>query len=160
MSVLNFTPQTGIQKVGDDFDVFVMVDGTDAINAVGVEIVFNGAILSVVNVDYLGSPFTIQAEETITSGQVRLFRALPGGNSLVGQGRVAIIRFKALAEGTAILTFTPNCEVLRFADAANVLGATMNGVYSVMKAGPCSRADLNASISALQTSVNDLEAVL
>lgn len=127
MSTLSLVPATGRFKVGETFPVTIVIDGTDAVNAVQTDISFPAEILTVASTDFNMSPFPIQAELTLGAGSIRAVRGAI--TPVSGPHVFGVIRFAVVAVGTAAVRFLDTSLALRASDTQNVLSAKNNASF-------------------------------
>ncbi len=128
---LKLSPVSGSFSRYTIFTVQVRADSSDPINAVQANLSYSSN-LSVIGIDYGSSAFPVQAESSYGSGQIRIARG--AFTPLTGDVLVATVSFKALSRGPANITFnTPSSTLIRQTDSTNILGALVNGAYSVTK---------------------------
>jgi hypothetical protein len=112
------------------FNVAVRVNTNgDTANAVQANLSYPASQLEVIGVDYAGSAFDIQAEETLASGSIRLAR---GANSAsTGDLLFATITFRMLApSGQMAVDFASGTAVVRSTDNQDITGTLVGGVYT------------------------------
>ncbi len=100
-ALLYLSPQEGHYKIGEEFSVNVLVNTMgNNVNAVAAYLSYNKEKLEAISIDISDSVFEIPFEQEITreEGKIKigLGKPTPGINTY--QGKVATIRFKALAK--------------------------------------------------------------
>lgn len=146
-ATLSVSPSTQTVGVGDTFTVNVRLD-TQGSSIDGVDLrylSFNPAILQVVDASAStagvqiapGSlmPLTLLNSVDAGAGRIAFSQVVAGGTKYSGSGTLASITFKALAAGTAAVTFsytsgnTTDSNIA--AGGSDILNAVINGSYSV-----------------------------
>lgn len=146
-ATLSVSPSTQTVGVGDTFTVSVRLD-TQGSSIDGVDLRylnFNPSILQVVDANTStagvqiaqGSlmPLTLLNSVDAGAGRVAFSQVVAGGTKYSGSGTLASITFKALAAGTAAVTFsyTPGntTDSNIAASGGDILNAVINGSYTV-----------------------------
>ena len=146
-STLAVSPSSGSYGVGSTFNVDIMLD-TKGAAIDGVDIYrlhFNPAILQVVDANptvagvqiYPGTILPTNVVNTVdnTAGTVTFSQITSGGTKYTGKGELASINFKAMAAGTAKVTFdftkgkTNDTNVA--GNSTDTLTAVTNGSYII-----------------------------
>lgn len=108
-----FTPDGGSADTTNTFSTQVRINSdTTPVNAIESEVIFNPALVEVVDVDYSGTAFTIQAEETRGSGFLKMVRGVP--TPVSGDRLIATITFRGVttAEQSATVSFATSSKVI------------------------------------------------
>lgn len=130
---LYINPATNSASVGGTVSVQVRADSASStVNAVQANISYPAASLDVVSVDTSSSAFTIQAEQILTSGNIRLAR----GNiaPLSGDNLVGVINFKVKSASISpiSITFDTTSSLLsNTTPPVNILTNTLPATISV-----------------------------
>jgi hypothetical protein len=131
---LYLSPAGKTVNKGDQFSIAIRVNtGGDPVNAVEATITYPTAKLSFGNIDYAGSGFEIQAEETVSGNIIRTIRGTVTPKN--GDKLVATVTFKAKASGKATVSFTSDCNVVRSSDNTNILSGKTGGTYTIKDTG-------------------------
>lgn len=98
---LYLSPKEGHYSVGDEFSVDIMLNTRGSnVNAVAAYLSYNKSSIQAISIDTSNSVFPISFEQTINGAEgkikIGLARPTPGINT--NNGRVATIRFKAIAK--------------------------------------------------------------
>lgn len=134
-ATLSFSPAAQSVKVGDTFTVTVKFDtGGETVKTVKASLTFPSSLLAV------ETDGIITAGTAITSWTERIYSNtagtidLTGNTTMAGADKtLAAIKFKTKAVGTANLSFTSTSQILKSADAGNILSLTdsRGGTYSL-----------------------------
>jgi chitodextrinase len=143
-------PAAGTVSVGDTIDVAIRVNdgfsGTptvalpdpDAYNAVKADVSYPTSLLQFVSIDTTGSRFDIVATKTASNGVVTFEGGItPQATTPVsagvgyGDNLVAIVRFKALAQGSAPLAVATTSALYRHSDSTNILAIRTGSTLTV-----------------------------
>lgn len=141
---LSLSPATGIQAVGSAFSVDIILDtGGDAVGGATAILTYDttklqvqGSALTVGSIFGSGiAPFTNTVDAT--TGQIR-YDSGTLGTAYTGRGTLATISFRALAAGTAVVSFTFNPSattgtslVAAASGPTNLLTTVNNGTYTI-----------------------------
>ncbi len=132
-----YTSPGGTQSVSlnSTFSLQVRINATVSPGAAEVYISYPTAKLQVQSIDYSGSPYTIQLLESNSGGVLEMdraaFSAIPAGDQLF-----ATVNFKAIASGSAPISFTNSSVVRAFSDSS-AMALTKNGVtYNITTPTP------------------------
>ena len=94
-------PESGDYRVGDSFDLDIYLDtnGEDVV-VVSAFLDYNSAVFEAVSVDVDGSVFEMTMESVIDNeeGSVRVVQGMPNPGVNTGEGLVATVEFRALAD--------------------------------------------------------------
>lgn len=115
--------------VGEVATFKIYVDsGETPVNAVGVRASYPTDTFELVDIDYTGSKFTIQAKEEVKNGNITLDRATgidtttKVGSSLTGESLVATITLKAIKPSTeSELTLNEGSILIEASTSKNIL---------------------------------------
>jgi hypothetical protein len=148
-ATMSVSPASQTVKVGDVFTVAIKLD-TQGAKIDGVDIhylSFNPALLQVVDANASTEGIQITPESlmalTVSNkvdnkiGQVAFSQVAAGGTKYSGSGNLAVVQFRAMAPGTAALTFgytahsTTDCNVA--SAGSDILTAVINGSYTITK---------------------------
>ncbi|HEY4480379.1 MAG TPA: cohesin domain-containing protein [Candidatus Paceibacterota bacterium] len=139
-ATLSVSPSSQSVNVGDTFTVTINLD-TQGSQVDGVDLRYlnyNPALLQVQgNQITPGSlmPMTLANTVNSSNGRITFSQVALGGNKYNGSGVLATVTFKAIAEGSANLTFshtsnsTTDSNVA--ANGSDVLSAVVNGSYTI-----------------------------
>ncbi len=130
---LSLVPGSGTQNVGSNFTVVIHENsGTTPINAVEADLTYDQAKLQFVSIDTSTSAFDLAAVGTGGAGSIKIARAKSVTN-LTGDQIVASITFKAIATGTAAVTFDATSALVNptTTPPSNVLAVTNPGSYTI-----------------------------
>ena len=135
---INFDKNAVTVKVGDKFDIQVMVDaGSDQISSIDAYVIYDPGLLEAQVI----SPGTFfpTVVNNITSGRLYVAGLVDDATqSKTGTGDVAIITFKALTQGTGTLTY--DCQpgvynsskvIKNDIDATNIIDCAANGESTI-----------------------------
>ncbi|HEY4695176.1 MAG TPA: hypothetical protein VIH52_04425 [Candidatus Nanoarchaeia archaeon] len=129
-ATLYLSPASKTVNNGENFAVSVYTNtGGDPVNAVQANLSYPTATLQFISVDSSGSAFEIAAETSGGSGSVRIGKGTLTPKT--GVQLVGIVNFKAIAAGTASVSFASGSAVLRSTDNANILSGPTGGTYTV-----------------------------
>lgn len=159
---LYLMPSSTNTNIGTSFQVAIRVDTADQINAVQANVSYPTDKLELTGVDYTGTAFGVQAEETKTAGLVKIGRGINGGSaSVTGDLLVATLTFKTLAAGTGNITFAAGSAVAKDDGmGTNVLGSTEGSSFTITNPAGTGAASLSitpASASLAQNGTIRLE---
>jgi len=119
-TVFYLSPESGNYTVNSAFSISIHANTSAAITSVRAYLNFNSSLLSVTNIDTSGSVFSNWWESSSTAiGKIQLQASTPSPG-VSGDGVVAVITFRALGPGTAVITYDPVSLVLR-PDDTNIL---------------------------------------
>ena len=120
---IRFVPTTSNVNIGSTVQVAIWENsGTDAINAVQADVVYDPTKLQYVGVSEVGSAFTIVAATQTSSGAVSIARGRAGGMAPVtGDQLVTTLTFKALSAGSTPLSFSSTSALVSSSANTNVL---------------------------------------
>jgi chitodextrinase len=132
-ATLALSPTSKSVNQGESFAVEIREDSnTDPVNAVQANLTYDASMLNVTSVDYTGSAFGIQAEETLGSGTIELARGVSGGNTVTGDQLFAKVNFTAkTVPGTTTVSFGAGSAIVRATDNSDILGSTVPGTYTI-----------------------------
>jgi hypothetical protein len=107
--------------------------GTTPVNAVQADFSYPGDKLQFISIDGTGSAYATEAPSTGGSGKVSIAR----GNiqPVTGDALIAKVTFKALAAGSAPLTFLNGTVLLRSSDNTDIIGGIANTDGSTVTIG-------------------------
>jgi hypothetical protein len=150
-ATLSVSPSTQSVNVGDTISISVNLD-TQGSSIDGVDLRYlnyNPALLQVqdANTSTTGvqitagslMPMTLANSVDTSLGKITFSQVVAGGNKYKGSDTLATISFKALAAGTANLTFNYTLNSTTDSNVASsgsdVLSAVVNGVYTINTSG-------------------------
>lgn len=130
---LYLAPGSAEMATSATLQVAIRVDSPDLVNAVQANVSYPADKLELVGVDYTGSAFGVQAEETKSSGLVKIARGVNGGSpSVTGDNLVATLTFRALVAGTANLSFATGSAVAKDdGTGTNILSSTSGSIVTI-----------------------------
>ena len=153
---LKIEPATGSYAVGDEWDIQVKVDtGGETVMTVQTYIDYDPTMVEVVGGDAgiaVDSAFALVVEKTVdtTENKIKIVGgALSGASG--SDVAFATISLKALADGTADITFDQANSAAQDAGTNNVIGSYEDGSYTIGGAGPI-RYDFDADAEGWQFS--------
>jgi hypothetical protein len=117
---------------GTSFNTAIRLDtGGASVNAVQANLSYPADKLEYVAVSYAGSSFPQKAEESISTGSIRLARFVDPGGSASGDLLFATVTFKArVSSGSAAVIFADGSAVTSSSgDGSNILSSTSPGTY-------------------------------
>lgn len=129
---LYLSPASSTVVSGGSFAVALRVNsGADAVNAVQTNLTYNSAKLDIVSIDYTGSAFSIQAQQTLAVGSIQLARGTT--SPVTGDKLIAIVNFKAKAGATGVanVQYAAGSEVISSTSNTNILTGTSGGTYTI-----------------------------
>lgn len=128
---LYLSPASTSVNNGANLSVSVRVNTNgDSVNGVQANLTYPTDKLQFLSIDTSSSAFGLQAENSGGSGVVRIGRALNGGQTPInGDYLVAVVSFKALADGSAAVVFDSGSQVA--SAGQNILGTSTGGTYSI-----------------------------
>src|SRR3989338_3809449 len=138
-ATLSLTPASQTLNLNDNFAVEIRLNTSgNAVSAVSAYLNFDTSRLQFVSADYTGSAFDIQAEEVISGNSIKITRGkLPPGVSS-SNALVAKVNFKAIASGTANVSFAltspgqgPSRVIKNDGLGTDILGSILGGNYTV-----------------------------
>jgi chitodextrinase len=132
--VLSLSPSTSNVALGSNFTVTINADSTTTpVNAVETDLTFPTDKLQFVSVDTTTSAYGVAAVATgdNTNGTVTIGRGASGGTTLTGVQQVAKVTFKALAPGSAVVSFANSSALVESATNTDIVGTKNNGTYSI-----------------------------
>ncbi len=131
-ATLSLSPASGSHDINTNFTVKVYENsGTEQVNAVQADLIYDQSKLQFVSVTNTGSPFNTCVHSSGGSGSVSTSCALLG-SSVTGSQLVSNITFKALVgSGSSSVNFASSSSVVRYSDATDIWdGNTSGGTYS------------------------------
>jgi hypothetical protein len=134
---LTVTPAAATLAQGSNVRLEIWTDsGSEPVNAVQANLSYPAALLELSSIDYTGTAYAVQAEETKAAGSVRIARGVAGGAPPVtGAGLVAVLNFRALgSSGSANVDFTSGSAVVHATTNANILTTMTGGAYTLTAA--------------------------
>ncbi|HSW79972.1 MAG TPA: Ig-like domain-containing protein [Candidatus Saccharimonadales bacterium] len=124
------SPSSGSHSAGSTFTVQIKENSyTDTVNAVQADLTYPTAKLQFVSTSLSGTAFGVTASNTGGSGNISI--ALGTIAAVSGDKLVATVTFKALASGTANVTFKNSSAVLSSTTNQNVAVAFNGGTYTI-----------------------------
>jgi chitodextrinase len=142
---LYLTPASSIVANTATFTVQVRESsGTDSVNAVQANLVYDATKLDFVSFDTTGTAFTTEAEATGGAGVVKIAR----GNvtALTGDQLITKVTFRSkITTGTAAVTFSADSALVRSTDNTNILTATTGGSYGPDTTAPSTPTGVTSS---------------
>jgi len=133
-ATLYVTPASAAVNNGENIAISVRVNTAgEQINAVQANLSYSQDKLQFLNIDASTSAFSVPAENSGGSGIVRIARSLAGGQApLSGDFMVAIVNFKAIASGSASVSFDSSSLVAKaVVPAVDILGTSTGGAYTI-----------------------------
>ncbi len=120
----------GSVQTGNTITAVIRETSTDPVVSVQADLVFDASKLQCISVDGSTSAFTIPYQGACGTGTVSIARAT-AGTTLTGTQTVATVTFKAIAPGSAAISFGATSGLYRSPDAAavwdgNTAGATVS----------------------------------
>lgn len=137
-ATLSFSPATGSYGVGDEFTVEITVDpGTDSINAADGTVSFDNTLLTLESYSETGSVFSLWTSNPVISQSAGTF-TFSGGTptAFSTSGTVLSLKFKALAMGTAQVSFTKASILAADGKGTNVYQSGTPASYTIGAAAP------------------------
>ncbi len=136
---LSVSPSSVPALVNTNFTVEVRVNsGTDTINAVQADLTFPKDKMQFVSIDSTGSAFDIEAASAgdNAAGTVTMARGVGNAQTVSGDKLVAKVTFKALAMGSAVISFRDTSQVIQVPGYANILTVKNNGTANINQPDP------------------------
>src|SRR3989344_3155317 len=158
-ATLSLTPASQTLNLNDNFAVEIRLNTSgNAVSAVSAYLNFDTTRLQYVSTDYTGSAFDIQAEEVISGNSIKITRGkLPPGVSSTN-ALVAKVNFKAIASGTAAVSFQfngagqgPSRVIKNDGLGTDILGSVAGGSYTVASTTPAPTVTLTANPTTIQS---------
>jgi hypothetical protein len=123
-------PASGSHSAGSTFTVQIKENSyTDMVNAVQADLTYPTAKLQFVSTSLSGTAFGVTASNSGGGGNVSI--ALGTITAVSGDKLIATVTFKALASGTASVTFKNSSAVLSSTTNTNVAQAFNGGTYTI-----------------------------
>ena len=144
-ATLSLFPEHSSYQINDDFDLDILID-TDGQGVVVAfaEIYYEPSYFKAVSIDVSQSVFSLEAENIIDSqnGKVKICRGSPTPGINISNGKLATIRFKALAETSPAsdnITFRfdgigaigDSEVILDDSNGTDILSVVNNGKYAI-----------------------------
>lgn len=127
------TPASGSYSTNQTFSVTIQADPKgDSINAVEAKLKFDQTKLSVVSISKAGSAFSLWTTEPVfsnTAGTIDFGGGSPSPFS--ARSTLAVVTFRALAEGSAAVSFTSASALAADGLGTDVLEASPGATYTV-----------------------------
>lgn len=136
-STLSILPATKTVSVGETFDLSVRLDTRqNAATAVDIYIQYDPNSLSLIDFSNTSIMPQILFSPKIdnTLGQARAVYATSPGETFQGQGDVATLKFKALASGSAIVSFGPETKASGVDETTNIIVAMNPSQLTILDA--------------------------
>ena len=127
---LTLSPSSKTITKGNNFTVSVYTNtGGELVNTLQANLSYPTSKLQFVSMSAVGGAFEIQAEGTGGSGSIRIGRGTlsPKSGSLL----ISKITFKAIATGSATVSFVSGSKVVRDSDNTDILSSKVGGTYTV-----------------------------
>jgi hypothetical protein len=128
-------PSSSSVSSGQVLSLAIRVDtGGQGTNAVQSDLTYTSSFLEFQSIDSNGSAYAIDAQSSGGNGSVSIAR----GNitDVTGDALVATVKFKVIAtNGSGSVTFNNSSVLLRTSDSTDILGAKVNGSYSIPGSG-------------------------
>jgi len=159
LASMSLTPSSQTVNVNNNFSAEIRVNtSSNAVAAVSAYLNFDTTRLQYVSTDYTGSAFDIQAEEVISGNSIKITRGkLPPGVSSTN-ALVAKVNFKAIASGTAAVSFQfngagqgPSRVIKNDGLGTDILGSVAGGSYTVASTTPAPTVTLTANPTTIQS---------
>ncbi len=118
--------------VGDTFSVTIRENsGSDPVNAVQADLSYDSSKLQYLSTNVSSSIFNLAGPSSGGSGSVSIART-KDGVAVTGTQTVAVVNFKAIATGSATISFKPSSSIVRNTDYTNVWnGNTTGATYTI-----------------------------
>ena len=122
----SLTVTGGSVQQGNTITAVVRENSTDPVVSVQADLVFDTSKLECVSVDGASSAFSVQYQGACGAGTVSIARGT-AGTTLTGTQTVAVVTFRAIATGSAAISFAPSSGLYRSPDAAAVWDGNTTG---------------------------------
>jgi Cohesin domain len=120
------SPASGSYKVGDNVTVKITENsGTEAVNAVEADLVYDKAVLQFVSIDAGASAFAIAAPTTAGGGVVNIPRG--SMTALTGTQTVASVTFKVIGTGTTAIRFAGTSGIIKESGTVDIWNRSTAG---------------------------------
>lgn len=132
---LYIDPTSGSHDINTTFSVDVFENsGSDQVNVVQADLVYDASKLQFVSFDASGSGFNYDPGVSIGgNGSISIVRGVSSGGTVSGQQKIASINFKALTgSGSTSVSFAASSYIIRPSDGQDVWnGVTTGGAYTL-----------------------------
>lgn len=135
----SLTISGGSVEIGNTISAVIRATSTDPVVSVQADLIFDASKLQCLSVDGSASAFTIPYQGACGAGTVSIARAT-AGTTLTGTQTVAIVNFKAIAPGTANISFATTSGLYRSPDAAAVWNGNTAGTSISINNAPATPA--------------------
>jgi chitodextrinase len=132
---LSLSPASATASVGDSFTVTITEDSsTTPVNAVEADLTFPIDKLQFISIDSSSSAFGIQAAANgnNSTGSVTIVRGVNAGSAgITNSQQVAKVTFKALAPGSATISFANSSALVESNTNTDILSTKNSGTYTL-----------------------------
>lgn len=134
---ISLLPSSQSVNHGDSLTIEIRENsGTEPVNAVEADLSYDANKLTLDSVDYTGSAFEIQAEETLSTGSIEIVRGTVTAKT--GDQLVARLNFtaKSGASGDTTVSFVAGTRVVSSNTNTDILVTQLNGTYTIVDPPP------------------------
>ncbi len=137
-ATITLDPTSGSHALNTNFSVTVYEDSSsDPVNFVQADLNYDQSKLQFVSLDTNGSAFDGQASQSGGNGLVSIARFRTEGNTLVGNQKIAVVNFKAVAgTGTTAISFAKSSYLVHAGNHTDIWnGVTTGGTFTLTTSG-------------------------
>lgn len=135
VGVLSVSPASSAVSLDSTLTMTITENSSTAsVNAVEADLTYDQTKLQYVSTSVTTSPFTLVANNTGGNGAISIASAT--STPLTGSQVVAVVSFKAIGQGSAVVGFSSSSGLAQASDNTNILGTSTGATYTIADTTP------------------------